>query len=190
MECVEFILPQVYWFLLNLPDSQSLNACTGKSMLDDFADEVADIVGLSQEGGGKSASRLADLFSRQKVSQKFGAEAPRAASHGGDEDLPRREALQDRRVKYDAVVARRAAAARNGDDDDDDMPDSEFFGGGDGKRSAAKRRAGGEEDELYLEAKVRPAVAVPHTSSSFTGCCSPWTELQTGCIPGCSPPSL
>jgi hypothetical protein len=63
----------------------------GKVMLDDFADEVADIVGMSQGAdGGKGHSRLADLFSRQKVSQKFGAEAPRAATHGGDEDLPRR----------------------------------------------------------------------------------------------------
>jgi hypothetical protein len=127
-------------------------------MLDDFADEVADIVGISQAGqeGGKG-SRLADLFNRQKVregvtirwtlrtleltpltprilpssetyvlapslssphlslfilfqvSQKFGAEVVRSAWHGGDEDLPRREALHERRVKFDAVAARRYA---------------------------------------------------------------------------------
>jgi U3 small nucleolar RNA-associated protein 3 len=66
-------------------------ACAGKAMLDDFADEVADIVGMSSAAGtGGKGSRLADLFNRQKVSQKFGADAPRAEARGGDEDVPRR----------------------------------------------------------------------------------------------------
>jgi U3 small nucleolar RNA-associated protein 3 len=80
-------------------------------MLDDFADEVADIVGMSQQGGGGAAggkgSRLADLLSRQKVSQKFGADAPRVVARGGDEDLPQRQPLHERRLKHDSVVARR-----------------------------------------------------------------------------------
>lgn len=46
-------------------------------MLDDFADEVADIVGMSQGQYGKG-SRLADILSRQKVGfkgQKVGGQA-------------------------------------------------------------------------------------------------------------------
>ena len=109
---------------------QHREGMSGKAMLDDFADEVADIVGISTggNGAGGKGSRLAELFNRQKVAQKFGAEAPRAAVHGGDEDLPRREALHDRRVKFDAVAAKRAARMGDGDgDEDDEMPDSEFF---------------------------------------------------------------
>ena len=148
---------------------QHREGMSGKAMLDDFADEVADIVGMSNggggtEGGGKG-SRLAELFNRQKVAQKFGAEAPRATMHGGDEDLPRREALHDRRVKFDAVAAKRAAAGRmgDGDGDEDEMPDSEFFGGG----GNGKRRArGGEEDDMYLEAKVGIANHSIHVTSS------------------------
>lgn len=36
-------------------------------MLDDFADEVADIVNLSQADTGAKGTRLSELFSRQKV---------------------------------------------------------------------------------------------------------------------------
>lgn len=36
-------------------------------MLDDFADEVADIVKLSQADTGAKGTRLSELFSRQKV---------------------------------------------------------------------------------------------------------------------------
>lgn len=89
------------------------------------------------------------------MSQKFGAEAPKRTLHGGDEDLPRREPLHERRLKYDSVAAKRSAkAAELYGDDDDGAPDSEFFGGG------AKRRGAraGEEDDFYQETKVGAAV--------------------------------
>jgi hypothetical protein len=35
--------------------------------MDDFADEVADIVGLSESHEGRKGSQLAELFNRQKV---------------------------------------------------------------------------------------------------------------------------
>eukprot|EP00955_Chlamydomonas_euryale_P055841 356232-Chlamydomonas_euryale.AAC.13 len=123
-------------------------------MLDDFADEVADIVGMAQAGEGKKGSRLSDLLSRQKVSQKFGADAPRPEIHGGDEDLPRRMPLHERRLKHDSVAARRAAAADDGmGGDDDDL----HFGGG-VKRGA--KRPSGVEDDLYKQAQVRPVLSL------------------------------
>ena len=54
---------------------------------------------------------LSELFARQKVSQKFGGEAPRPTMRGGDEDVPRRPPLHERRAQYDAVAAKRAAHA-------------------------------------------------------------------------------
>ncbi|GAX72959.1 hypothetical protein CEUSTIGMA_g414.t1 [Chlamydomonas eustigma] len=131
---------------------------SGKALMDDFADEVADIVGLSESNEGKKGSQLAELFNRQKVSQKYGADAPRGALHGGDEDLPRREALHERRIKFDAAAARKMASGKGkmGDEDEDDgMPDSEFFGGGGGKRNG--KRPFGEEDDTYQEAKASAA---------------------------------
>lgn len=43
--------------------------CSGKALLDDFADEVADIV-----GGGEGASAIDAVFQRHKANQKFGAD--------------------------------------------------------------------------------------------------------------------
>ena len=43
--------------------------CSGKALLDDFADEVADIV-----GGGDGASAIDAVFQRHRASQKFGAD--------------------------------------------------------------------------------------------------------------------
>ncbi len=43
--------------------------CSGKALLDDFADEVADIV-----GGGEGASAIDAVFQRHRASQKFGAD--------------------------------------------------------------------------------------------------------------------
>lgn len=47
----------------------SLLCCSGKALLDDFADEVADIV-----GGGDGASAIDAVFQRHRASQKFGAD--------------------------------------------------------------------------------------------------------------------
>ncbi|KAG1660216.1 hypothetical protein FOA52_005085 [Chlamydomonas sp. UWO 241] len=133
--------------------AQKRAGMSGKVMLDDFADEVADIVGMSQAAGtGSKGSRLADLFSRQKVSQKFGADAPRAETRGGDEDVPRRAPLHERRLKYDSAAARRSAAAGDGEEDGG-APDDLNFGGG----ARGAKRAGGEQNELYQAAAASAA---------------------------------
>ncbi len=56
---------------------------------------------------------LASLFGRQRLSQKFGADFGAGAKRmrSGDEEMPARPALAERRAKFDAVAARRAASA-------------------------------------------------------------------------------
>ena len=58
-------------------------------------------------------------FSRSSISQRFGGALAPASSRGrsGDDDLPLREPLHERRAKYDAVRARQTAA----DDDNEDV---------------------------------------------------------------------
>jgi len=128
----------------------------------DFGDEVAGLVGAAQaaEEGGPPARRgdggMAELFARQKVSQKYGVDAARPAARGGDEDLPRRPDLGQRRAVHDAVAARRAAAM----DMDDDMMGGDGDYGYDaegGAKGGAKRRRGGEEDDFYASAKASAA---------------------------------
>lgn len=85
-----------------------------------------------------------------QVSQKFGAELTRPALHGGDEDLPKRATLGERRAHYDAIAAKRSARAAS-EDGDDDM---EFdLAPGRGKR----RMPAGEEDDFYAQAKEAAA---------------------------------
>jgi len=69
----------------------------------------ARLQGAQGDGAQGARSGLSDLFARQKVSQRFGGEAPRPTQHGGDEDLPRRAPLHERRAQFDAKVARKAA---------------------------------------------------------------------------------
>lgn len=66
----------------------------------------------------------------------------------GDEDLPMRKPLHERRAAFDAVAARRAAAAGLSDEDED------------GGRGAGQKRRGepaGEEDEFYAASKAARA---------------------------------
>ncbi|PSC73947.1 Something about silencing 10 [Micractinium conductrix] len=114
---------------------------SGKALLDDFADEVADIVGA----GGGEGSGIDAIFQRHRASQKWGADleaqamaASRKAPRSGDADLPQKEPLYERRAKFDSVRARQQMAL-----DEDEAP--EQLGG--------KRRRGGEEDEFYAAAK-------------------------------------
>lgn len=105
---------------------------SGKALLDDFVDDVADLV-----DGGASVD---PSFSRHRANQKFGADlaamAARKQPRSGDADIPARDSLTDRRAKMDGV---RAKSAVNFDEDD-------FGGGGGGAR--------GEEDEFYQAAKT------------------------------------
>lgn len=73
--------------------------------------------------------------------------------HGGDEDLPRREPLHERRAKFDAAAARRGARGPGGSEDGEDGGAEEYDLGGAARRGG-KRRAGGEEDDFYQAAKV------------------------------------
>eukprot|EP00877_Chromochloris_zofingiensis_P010647 jgi/Chrzof1/5836/Cz16g17190.t1 len=134
---------------------------SGQGLLDDFADEVADLVQLSQgqDKGGKPAaaggSGLADLFGRQRLSQKFGADltSDRKKFRSGDEDVPTRNPIHERRSQFDATAARRAAAAGVGGEDDNDDMDFDYGAAG---KSARKRGAVamGEEDEFYAASKA------------------------------------
>lgn len=103
---------------------------SGKALLDDFVDDVADLV----DGG----ATVDPSFSRHRANQKFGADlaamAARKQPRSGDADLPVRDSLTDRRAKMDGA---RAKSAVNFDEDD-------FGGGG----------ARGEEDEFYQAAKT------------------------------------
>eukprot|EP00198_Chlamydomonas_reinhardtii_P005427 XP_001694763.1 predicted protein [Chlamydomonas reinhardtii] len=116
--------------------------------------------GMGGAAGGASdrGNALNDLFARQKVSQRYGTDHPSltARPKGGDEDLPLREPLHERRAKFDAAAARRAArdgAGGFGGDEDDGAEEYDLSGGAKG----GKRRAGGEEDDFYATAKAGAA---------------------------------
>eukprot|EP00887_Chlorella_sp_A99_P005929 scaffold29.g5929.t1 len=120
---------------------------SGKALLDDFADDIADIVTAADAG-------VDGAFGRHRASQKFGADlvAPGGRKgRSGDADLPSREPLHERRAKYDAVRARQAAGGS-----DDKAPD-ELGGGGGRQRGGKRQREPGEEDEFYREAKAAAA---------------------------------
>jgi len=160
--------------------AQKRAGLSGKALLDDFADDVADIVaaaeannnnnnrkgGTGSGGGGKGAAAaaagaaLADpMLSRHRTSQTFGADlyaqaAAKKSVRSGDDDLPMKEPLHERRAKMDGVRAKKTALLHdNGDGDDDDgMPMGTGFGeGGGGGGGGRKRRGGGEEDDFYKE---------------------------------------
>ncbi|MEW5298021.1 MAG: hypothetical protein WDW36_001185 [Sanguina aurantia] len=128
----------------------------GAGAMDDFADEVADLVEVArgQEGqgaGGRASSALTSIFAKQKVSQKYGADHPSLSRKGasGDEDLPKREALGDRRAKFDQTAARRSVAAQQArEEDGGEEYDAD---GGAGRK---RRAPAGEEDAYYQEAKA------------------------------------
>ena len=107
-------------------------------------------------GDGPSSSKpgtsIADLFSRQRLSQKFGADLLQqqqqaGGMRSGDADVPLRKSLGDRRAAYDASAARRAVAAGV----DDEGMGVDGFGG---MKRGRGGEEGGEEDEFYQEAEA------------------------------------
>lgn len=71
--------------------------------------------------GHFAKQRVFHRVSALQVSQKFGGEQASKKVYGGDEELPQRQPLNERRLKYDAAAARKAArAAGDGDSDDYD----------------------------------------------------------------------
>jgi U3 small nucleolar RNA-associated protein 3 len=155
--------------------AQKRAGLSGKALLDDFADDVADIVaaaeannnnrkggGAGSGGGGKgvaaaaAGAALADpMLSRHRTSQTFGADlyaqaAAKKSVRSGDDDLPMKEPLHERRAKMDGVRAKKTTLLHNNaDGDDDGVPMGTDFGGGGG--GGRKRRGGGEEDDFYKE---------------------------------------
>lgn len=153
--------------------AQKRAGLSGKALLDDFADDVADIVAAAEannrkgagSGGGKGAAAaaagaaLADpMLSRHRTSQTFGADlyaqaAAKKSVRSGDDDLPMKEPLHERRAKMDGVRAKKTALLHHSDIDvdDDGVAIEGGFGGGGGGGGRKRRGAGGEEDDFYKE---------------------------------------
>ena len=83
---------------------------SGKALLDDFADDIADLV------DGKDLG-IHSIHSRHKASQRYGAELfdneGRWGAKSGDDDLPTRESLRTRRAKMDNVKVKNASTHFN-----------------------------------------------------------------------------
>jgi U3 small nucleolar RNA-associated protein 3 len=126
--------------------------------LDDFAEEVADLVGAASSagrGGGGGGSSGAGILGR--LSQRFGADlADQAAAdagvsagmgmRSGDADLARRPTLHERRAAFDGAAGRKAARLAQ---EEDEMPPPLRPGG---KRGAAAE--GAEEDAFYAASRA------------------------------------
>ena len=127
---------------------------SGKALLDDFADDVADLIGAGNGAGGGGGGVEDPLFSKFKTNQKFGADVSAQALRSkqvrsGDADAPVREPLPDRRAKMDGLRARQQQGDENGDGEEFDFGGARK--GGNSKR--ASREQGGEEDAFYVAAK-------------------------------------
>jgi U3 small nucleolar RNA-associated protein 3 len=116
---------------------------SGKALLDNFVDDVADLV----DGGGGDAS-VDPSYARHRANQKFGADlaaqqaaAARRNPRSGDADLPTRETLSDRRAKMDGIRAKNTVNFNENDDQ---------FDAGTTKKNSGVHR---EEDEFYKSAK-------------------------------------
>lgn len=115
---------------------------SGKALLDNFVDDVADLV----DGGNASVD---PGFSKHRANQKFGADlaaqqaaAARRNPRSGDADLPTRESLSDRRAKMDGIRAKNTVDFN----EDDDF---------EGKYNS--NRIEREEDDFYRSAKEAAA---------------------------------
>ncbi|DBA96237.1 TPA: hypothetical protein ACH3X3_002431 [Trebouxia sp. C0006] len=111
---------------------------SGAAMMNDFADDVADLVGMDNGG----AAGLDDRFLGNQLSQKFGADLltqQKGKLRSGDDDLSAKLPLSQRRAKYDGVKAKQSAKTNAfGSDDDGEQP---------------KKRVR-EEDDFYKESKA------------------------------------
>ena len=107
---------------------------SGKALLDDFGDDLADIVD-SEKGVDK-------VFGGHRANQKFGADLSAFTAHNmpqsGDADIPERDSLSNRRARMDAIRARALANLE-------------------GMDVMNVNGVRGEEDEFYREAKAKAA---------------------------------
>jgi U3 small nucleolar RNA-associated protein 3 len=132
---------------------------SGKALLDDFADDVADLVGDGDIDPG---------FAHHRAGQKFGADlaaqaaaAARRAPRSGDADLPRREPLTERRARMDGVRARAAATLDDDGTDDDHAAiqrvEDEFYQASKAAASSKRQR----RQETYKTSDLLPPVDDP-----------------------------
>eukprot|EP00884_Botryococcus_braunii_P018128 jgi/Botrbrau1/499/Bobra.110_2s0129.1 len=149
-------------------------ALSGGMLLEDLADDITGIIQmvdyahdpgfvslLQQEGeDAKKASTADEMWQRQRVSQKFGADLSEAGLAGrskrsGDADLPFREPLSDRRARMDSVRALKDRRGKdNGDFSEGDVEEFDFGGSKKGKEGSKKKRvrtADEDEDPFYRE---------------------------------------
>eukprot|EP00890_Picochlorum_soloecismus_P003905 jgi/Picsp_1/4515/NSC_06736-R1_sas10 utp3 c1d family len=103
---------------------------SGKALLDDFADDIADLV------DGKDLG-IDSMHSRHKANQRYGAEIPaiegKWGGKSGDDDLPTKESLRTRRAKMDNLKVKNVSTL---------LEDSEVRG-----------KSVGEETEFYKASK-------------------------------------
>ena len=101
------------------------------SQVGDFGDDVADLVEVAEELETKKRTRLVDTVTQ------LGAKPKKAKAATGDEDLPMRDTLGDRRDKYERGVTRKMAAKAREEEEEAD------------REAARERRRPMDEDEEY-----------------------------------------
>lgn len=77
---------------------------SGKALLDDFQDDIADLVHGNDDLG------IGSQYSKHRKNQVYGVDAlqQRKSNASGDADVPERESLASRRAAMDSVRAKRA----------------------------------------------------------------------------------
>lgn len=113
---------------------------SGAAMMNDFADDVADLVGMDDGG----AAGVDERFLGHQASQRFGADLlnqQKGKVKSGDDDLSTRLPLSQRRAKLDGAKSRQAAR-------------SNAFGSDDDEAQPRKREREPVEDDFYKEAKA------------------------------------
>lgn len=111
--------------------AQQRAGLSGRALLDDFADDVAGVLGAADDD-------TRAFTARTRLNQKFGADllSERRTPASGDADLPAKASLTDRRAKYDSIKARQQAQLAALEEE------------------AAQLKRPRVEDEFYAEAKA------------------------------------
>ena len=131
---------------------------SGKALLDDFQDDLADIVNGNEELG------IDARFSKHKTNQLYGVDQfQNQKNHtSGDADLPERESLVSRRAKMDGIRAKRAISYNVGDDEPVERFETDFY-----KESKARsERNKKQRQEAMAPDDLLPPMAEPTTSGA------------------------
>lgn len=132
--------------------------------VNDFDDEVQPNATGNHTNNGR-----ASLLQRSKPSQLVATKANKSKVFSGDDDLPKRDDIGERRRKHELRVLARAGA--NTMDDDDDMADED--GGLEGNPMDIDASEDGDaissEDEFYKEVKERRAEKLKAKAELYSG---------------------